>query len=192
MSSRTLPSALVRDLQRGGYYPEMVERVLTVAVGSQEIVSHLVHPETTFDSHAVRRHLTAMVLTPTRLIGAHVDDQTQPDGRPMAIATTEAVALRRIHSVVISHGVLSPAQPDRSSLDEITIAVHWGSVSRLELEPASCEDPNCEVDHGYTGYASSDDLVIRVSVGADGSQSLRQAAEFAAVLSRMVSEAAGA
>lgn len=192
VSSRTLPSALLRDLQRGGYYPELVARVLAVAVGGQEIVSHLVHPETTFDSHAVRRHLTAMVLTPTRLIGVHVDDQTDPDGRPMAIATTEAVALRKIHSVVISHGVLQPAHPDQSTLDEITIAVHWGAVSRLELEPAACDDPNCEADHGYTGYASADDLVLRVSAGADGSQNLRQAAEFAAVLSSMVSEAVGA
>ena len=128
-----LRSALRRDLQRGGYYPELVERVLEVAIGGQEIVSYLVHPETTFDASDLRRHLPAVVLTPTRLIGAHIDDEPGQDGRPLAIATTEAIALRRITSVVLSHGVREAARIDHAVVDEVTIAVHWGANS-----PPSC------------------------------------------------------
>lgn len=183
-----LLSSLRRDLQRGGYYPDLVERVLGVAIGGQEVVSYLVHPETTFDAAELRRHLTAVVLTPTRLIGAHVDDEPGADGRPMAIATTEAIALRRITSVVLSHGVREAATIENAVVDEITIAVHWGSNSRIELEPATCGDPQCDADHGYTGYAAADDLVLRVSADADGRTRLEQATRFASALSRAVAE----
>lgn len=189
--SENLPAALRRDLQRGGYYPELVERVLAVAVGGQQIVSYLVHPETTFDNE-VRRHLTAVVITPTRLIGAHIDDEPDAQGRARAIATTEAVALQRISSVALSHGVSNPAQIDRAVVDEITISVNWGSVARLDLEPAACGDPQCDADHGYTGYSTPDDLVLRVSAGADGQSKLEQASQFAAALSRAVAESYGA
>ncbi|MGM0385140.1 MAG: DUF5998 family protein [Actinomycetota bacterium] len=190
--SDNLPAALRRDLQRGGYYPELVERVLGIAIGGQQVVAYLVHPETTFDSAEVKRHLTAVVLTPTRLIGAHVDDEPDGDGRAMAIATTEAVALRRISSVVLSHGVRNPANIDRAVVDEITVSVNWGSVSRLDVEPATCGDPQCEADHGYTGFTTPDDLVLRVSAGADGRSKLEQASRFAAALSRAVAESYGA
>ena len=38
-------------------------------------------------------------------------------------------------------------------------------MSRIDLEPASCGDPPCDADHGYTGTASNDDLALRVSRG---------------------------
>lgn len=190
--SEKLRTALRRDLQRGGYYPDLVERVLEIAIGGQAITSYLVHPETTFDATELRRHLTAVVLTPTRLIGAHIDDEPGPDGRPLAIATTEAIALRRITSVVLSHGVREAATIDHAVVDEITISVHCGSVARIELEPATCGDPQCEADHGYTGYTTADDLVLRVSAEADGRASLAQATRFASELSRAVAESFGA
>nr|NLD41569.1 phosphodiesterase [Actinomycetales bacterium] len=177
----SLRTSLHRDLQRGGFYPELVSRVLEVAIGGQEVVSYLVHPETSFDSREIYRHLTALVLTPTRLVGVHVDDDPERPSR--ALATTEAVALSRIKSVVLSHGVSDPARSDASVVDELTIAVNWGAVSRVDLEPASCPDPNCEADHGYTGAVTGEDLVIRVSAPADGQVRLDQALAFARALS---------
>jgi hypothetical protein len=43
----------------------------------------------------------------------------------------------------------------------------WGAVSRIDLEPAACGDPNCEADHGYTGSSTADDLSLRVSEAGD-------------------------
>jgi hypothetical protein len=57
-------------------------------------------------------------------------------------------------------------------------------VSRIDLEPASCGDPHCEADHGYTGTASNDDLALRVSEAADGAPVVAQILEFAAALSQ--------
>jgi hypothetical protein len=63
------------------------------------------------------------------------------------------------------------------------LTVGWGAVSRLELEPATCGDPECDADHGYSGSATSDDFTIRVSAAADGEAVVRQVLDFARELS---------
>src|SRR5258705_12337803 len=70
----TLPTDLRTAIERAGYYPELLADVVDVALGGEPVVAHLVHQETTFDSDAVRRHATVLVLTSGRLIVAHADD----------------------------------------------------------------------------------------------------------------------
>ena len=55
----------------------------------------------------------------------------------------------------------------------------WGAVSRLELEPARCGDRMCTADHGYTGTLSGDDIVIRMSPAADGTDQVERLMAFA-------------
>ena len=69
-----LQDQLNADLVKAGYYPVLVQGVLDVALAGEEVRAYLVHPETTFDAREVRRHLTALALTPTRLVMAHVDE----------------------------------------------------------------------------------------------------------------------
>jgi hypothetical protein len=57
-------------------------------------------------------------------------------------------------------------------------------VSRLDLEPASCADPDCDADHGYTGTAAADDIALRVSEAAEGGDAVARMLGFAAALSR--------
>ncbi len=45
-------------------------------------------------------------------------------------------------------------------------------MSRIDLEPATCSDPQCDADHGYTGVFASDDFSLRVSAAADGSDAV--------------------
>ena len=87
---------LAEEVRRAGYYPELVLGTLDVAVAGEEIVVDLVQAETTFDD-AVHRHLTVLALTDSRLIIVHVDDVPREDGRPGAVATSEAVPLSLIH-----------------------------------------------------------------------------------------------
>lgn len=178
------------DIERAGYYPALVTDVLEIALADEEIVTHLVHPETVFDRSEVRRHVTALTLTPTRLIIAHVDDVpgSGPDDDPSAAATTESVALSSIRSMALTHVVSDPASyAPGSGSSEITLALNWGSVQRLDMEPASCPDPDCEADHGYTGTAVPDDLVVRISAAAEGRDATAQALAFAAALSAATS-----
>ncbi len=192
----SLSDALRTDLDRAGYYPELVADVLDVSIAGERTVGHLVHAETTFDHDVVRRHITALVLTATRLVVVHADDHAPegPEGpdQPFATAATEAVPLSAVRSVVVNHVV---AEPDRyragAGSRELTLTIGWGGVSRLDLEPAACGDPECEADHGYTGTASADDISVRISADADGEDALRRALAFARDLSAATAGRAG-
>jgi hypothetical protein len=183
----TLPAALYDEIVLAGYYPQLVADVLDVALAGEEVVAHLVQAETTFDSE-VRRHLTVLAITPTRLVTAHVDDHEGDHANPSsAAATTEAVPLSEIRSVSLTHVVAEPARykpgTDGAHTSELNLVIGWGAVSRIELEPATCGDPQCEADHGLTGQMLPDDVVVRVSGAAEGPQAVRRAVAFARQLS---------
>jgi hypothetical protein len=188
LTSHELPAGLRSDLERAGYFPDLVTDVLDVSVAGEPVVAHLVHAETTFDTDAVRRHITALVLTGTRLVVAHADDHApdDPDGppQPYATAATEPAPLRSVRSVVVNHVVPQPQEYVRGAGSrDLTLTIGWGAVSRLDLEPATCGDPDCEADHGYTGTASADDIALRVASDADGDGAVREALSFARALS---------
>ena len=205
----TLPAALTDDLFHAGYFPQIVTDVLDIAAGGEHIDGFLVQPETTFDQE-VRRHLTVLLLTPTRLIAAHVDDHEGDEDHPAAAAaTTEAVPLTAIRSVTLTHLISRPAEyvsgdaaPTPPQADpvasapspnlspshsgdgsEIHIVIGWGAASRMEVEPAFCGDQTCEADHGSVGAIVPDDLAVRVSGAADGPQAVQRAIAFARKLS---------
>jgi len=173
---------LRQDLHRAGYYPELVADVLDVALADEQVLAHLVHPETTFDDVEVRRHVTVLVLTPTRLVVAHVDDHPADSENPSASAsaTTESVPLAELRSIALTHVVDSPEKHRAGApASELTLAIGWGAVSRIDLEPVACPDPACEADHGLSGTLTPDDVVVRVSAVAEGATAVRAAAVFA-------------
>ena len=59
---------LRRAIDRTGYYPEVVADGVDAAVAGEQVVSFYVHHEPTFERDEVRRHLSVVVLTPTRLV----------------------------------------------------------------------------------------------------------------------------
>ncbi|WP_380169805.1 DUF5998 family protein [Kineococcus sp. DHX-1] len=181
-----LPVALLQDLARAGYYPELVADCLRTAVAGEPVHAHLVHPETTFDANEVRRHVTVLVTTPGRLVVAHADDHGPDDtsGEPYAVCSTESVALSRVHSVVVSQVVSRPADHRPGSTPaEVSLTLGWGALHRVDLEPASCPDPGCEADHGYTGSVTGDDLTVRIASAAEGADAVTAALDFARALS---------
>ena len=177
---------LQRDLHRAGYYPDLVADVLDVALGGEAVVAHLVQPETTFDGDQVHRHVTVLVLTATRLVVAHVDDNPADSEHPAAsaTATTETVPLRELRSVALTHVVTDPQRHRTGGgRAEVTLALGWGAVSRIDLDPATCGDPECDADHGFTGSLVPDDVVVRSSAAAEGNDAVRAAMAFARTLS---------
>jgi hypothetical protein len=182
----TLRLQLRTDIERSGYFPDLVADALDTALVGEPLVSYVVHHEAAFDRDQLRRHVTVLALTPTRLIVGHTDDHGPDDScpEPYASASTEAVRLERVDSVVVTRVVTHPARHKAGGpTRELLITIGWGAVSRIDLEPAGCSDPNCEADHGYTGAASNDDLSLRVSEAADGPEVVAQALTFAAALS---------
>ena len=181
-----LPADLTAAIVRAGYYPALVADVVAAALVREPIENHLVHLETTFDRDVVRRHITVLVLTPTRLLIAHADDHADepPAPQDVATATTESIPLSAVRGVMLTHVVENPSTYVPGSLGrEISLTLGWGTVSRLDLVPATCADPECDADHGYTGMVVSDDFSLRVSSAADGKGAVDDLLVFAESLS---------
>lgn len=175
---------LKQALERTGYYPEVVTDGVETALGGEVVESFFVHHEPTFDRDEVRRHLTVVVLTPTRLVLGHTDEHAGDDllPEPYTSTSTEAITLSSVRSVVVTRMVANPTRGPRPPAEAV-LTVSWGGVSRLDLEPAACSDPDCEADHGYTGMLAGDDFSLRVSAAADGQDAVPRLLAFAGALS---------
>jgi hypothetical protein len=175
-------------IDASGYYPDIVSEAALSAAGGEPITAFLVHHEPTIDERdEVRRHETVLVLTPSRLILCHTDERAPDELLPQAYTSTstEAVPLSRITSVVVNRMVPTPPTyvEGATRAVEAVLTIGWGAVGRIDLEPATCGDPTCDADHGYTGVVSSDDFSLRVSEAAEGAAAVAQLLQFADALS---------
>jgi hypothetical protein len=180
--SRDLRTAI----EHTGYYPEVVADAVASAVAGEHVVSFYVHHEPTFERDEVRRHQSVVVLTPSRLVLAHTDEHAGDDllPEPYTSTSTEAVSLSAVKSVVVTRMTANPTKGPQPPAEAV-LTIGWGGVSRLDLEPASCNDPECEADHGYTGVLASDDFSLRVSAAADGTDAVDGLLSFAEALSAL-------
>jgi hypothetical protein len=173
-------------IEASGYYPEVVADAVFAAVAGESVQAFLVHHEPTIDERdEVRRHVTVLTLTPSRLILGHTDEHAPDDllPAPYTSSTSEAVLLSSVKTVVVSRMVANPAHYSGPAASEAVLTIGWGAVGRVDLEPATCGDPNCDADHGYTGVLSSDDFSLRVSAAAEGPTAVADLLTFADALS---------
>ena len=177
-------TALRSEIDRMGYYPEIVNDGVNSALAGESVESFYVHHEPTIEHDEVRRHITVVVLTPSRLILAHTAEHGGDDllPEPYTSTSTEAIALSAIKSVVVTRMVTNPQAGPKPPVEAV-VTIGWGGVGRIELEPAGCSDPNCDADHGYTGMLAGDDFSLRVSAAADGGDAVAGLLAFAAALS---------
>ena len=177
-------------IDRTGYYPEVVADGVNAAVADERVVSFYVHHEPTFERDEVRRHLSVVVLTPSRLILAHTDEHPADDllPSPYTSTSTEAIRLSAVRSVVVTRMIANPTSGPTPPAEAV-MTIGWGGVSRIDLEPAACGDAECEADHGYTGVFASDDFSLRVSAAADGIDAVAGLLSFAESLSSRTHDA---
>ena len=190
--TRVLTDGLRAAIERSGYYPGLVSDAVASALGSEPVTAYVVHHDAIFDpGMEVRRHMTVLALTPTRLVYSHTDEHPAEEegGRPQAETSTEAVRFSQISSVAVTRVVADPASylPGVTMPAEVVLTIGWNVLSHVELEPAHCGDESCEADHGYTGTITADDLTMRVSEAADGEDAVRQVLEFGQALSEATS-----
>jgi hypothetical protein len=188
MTSEDQTAELGAAIEQTGYYPAVVREGVLAAVARERVVSFLVHHEPTIDRDEVRRHITVVVLTPTRLILCHTDEHAPDDllPQPYTSTSTEAIKLDQVRSVVVNRMVANPAEITSTPVPapaEAVLTIGWGGVNRVDLEPATCSDPQCEADHGYTGVVASDDFSLRLSSAADGQVAVDRLLVFAETLS---------
>lgn len=169
------------DILACGYFPDLIMDAVALAVGTETPVTHLVQVEATFNREELQRHLSVLVLTPNRLIVAHTDENQNPGEPPQALTTTESVPLRQINSVALSQIVSHPERhgtEQSTGVAEAWLTINWGTLRRVDIEPAHCGDPECEADHGFTGMLTGDDLTVRISMAGDGAAKVEQLIAF--------------
>jgi hypothetical protein len=187
-------SDLRAEISASGYYPELVADTMATALAGEEPLNYVIQHEATFDRDELRRHISLLLLTPTRLLVLHIDDFPPDESCPVpyASANSEAVRLSDVRSVVVNRIVGNPAHhKPGGSVREVMLTIGWGAVARLDLEPATCGDPECTADHGFTGSSSNDDFSVRVSEAGDGAAAVGRTLDFAAALTAAVSRHGG-
>ena len=192
--TRVMTDGLRAAIERNGYYPGLISDAVASALGAEPVTAFFVLHDAMFDpGMEVRRHMTVLALTPTRLIYSHTDEHPaeDPDSRPRAETSTEAIRFSRVSSVSLTRVVPDPAAyvPGVTMPSEVVLTIGWNVLSHVELEPAHCGDENCEADHGYLGTITADDLALRVSEAADGEDVVRQLLAFARSLSEATADA---
>ena len=176
-------------IDRVGYYPAVVADAVDSALAGESVLGFVIHHEPTFDHDEVRRHMTVLALTPSRLLVAHTDEHPPDDllPAPYASTSTEAIPISRIGSVSVTRMVANPESENGGSaaagVSEALLTVGWGAVNRVDLEPATCGDPECVADHGYSGTLAAEDFALRISSGADGPEAVDRLLDFARSLS---------
>jgi Family of unknown function (DUF5998) len=190
---RATAAGLRSAIERSGFYPGLVADAVSSALGAEPVVSYVVHHDALFDpAMEVRRHMTVLALTPTRLVHSHTDENPaeEPGERPSAETSTEAVRFSRISSMAVTRVVPDPASyvPGVTMPSEVVLTIGWNVLSHVELEPAHCGDENCEADHGYSGTITADDLSLRVSEAADGEEGVRQVLDFSNALAEATAQ----
>lgn len=178
-----LDRAMFAAIKRGGYHPQVIAASVEDALADERVQAYVVHHEPTFDRDQVRRHMTVLVLTATRLLLVHTDEHPADDIVPESYTatSTEAVPVSAIASVIVTRMVPESAR----TAGEAVLTIGWGTVAHLDLEPARCADPDCDADHGYTGSLTRDDFTLRISAAADGEQAVEQLLDFARRLSHV-------
>lgn len=115
---------LFAAVSRAGYYPEIVAGGLHDAVAGEQVRAFVAHHEPTFDRDEIRRHMTVLVLTPSRVVLVHTDEHPPDDllPKPYTSTTSEAVPLAQIRSVVVTRMVAT----DHAQLEEALLTIGWG------------------------------------------------------------------
>ena len=123
----------LRDaIDHTGYYPEVVIDSVSAAVSGERVVSFYVHHEPTFDRDEVRRHLSVMVLTPSRLIIVHTDEHAGDDllPEPYTSTSSEAIRLSSVTSVVVTRMVANPASVSKVALVRLGAVTHSDNMEQ--------------------------------------------------------------
>lgn len=187
-TAKALPADLIAEINDCSFFPQLVTDSVALAVGDEPVEAHLVHHEATFAHEGVGRHMSVLVLTPSRLVVSHTDDHTDDPAGATAISSTEAVPLRLLGTVALSRVVAHPERfgSQAAEVVETWLTLSWSTMRKIDMEPAVCADPSCEADHGFTGTNVAEDMVIRMSPAADGTDSVRRLISFATAVQQRV------
>ena len=154
MTQMTVHDALLADIERTGYYPALVAEALDAAIAAEPIVGFFVHHEPTFEHDEIRRHMTCLVLTPSRFLLSHTDEHPADEivSTPYASTSVETVALRRVSNVMVTRVVADPAGYHRGDpIHEVVVSLGWGAVVGSNSSRPAATTPTARPTTGTPG-----------------------------------------
>lgn len=127
--------------------------------GVSQVEAYFIRPETVFDQDSVYNSVGVFVLTSTRLIilVSDVSYEFSPAGE--FITTTQFVNLDEIKDFQVIRRRVADGQ-HAGALSTVHMRLRWGASWQQDIRPASCDDPNCEAEHGFMGLVTGDDAEI--------------------------------
>lgn len=129
------------------------------AIGTDEIRTFYVRPETMFDADSVYDRIVAFVVTDHRLILVYSDTNYEMMPTGELVTTMQSLEL----SSVKEHHVIRRRElegPRAGQLNSVLLRLRWGSAFTTDLQPGGCDDPACTNDHGFVGVITNEDFQI--------------------------------
>ena len=176
------------EIDACGYFPELVEDAVMIALADEELLDFVVHHEPTFNRDEIHRHVTVLALTRTRLVIGHTDDQPAEPPAPgiYAASSTESVALSKINTVALTRVVTQPEAYQAARRMSSRPGCRWAgeryaeSISSWRHAVIRSARPIMDTP----GHWSGDDLTVRMSAAADGPDRVARLVRFASSLQR--------
>src|SRR6202034_4162607 len=111
-------------------YPVLLSQEFSLALFPDPVTAFFVHHDAIFDpGMEVRRHMTVLALTETRLVFSHTDEHPpeEPQDRPRAETSSESIKFSRVSSVSLTRVVPAPAAylPGLSMPSEVILTIGW-------------------------------------------------------------------
>src|SRR6201998_748858 len=136
--TRVMTEDLRAAIERSGYYPGLVTDAVASALGLEPVTAFFVHHDAIFDpGMEVRRHMTVLALTPTRLVYSHTDEHPaeEPQDRPRAETSPEPIKAARGAAVSVTRVVPDPAAytPGVTMPSEVILTIGWNVLAHVEL-----------------------------------------------------------
>ncbi|MFZ1381430.1 MAG: DUF5998 family protein [Scrofimicrobium sp.] len=152
-------------VRSSGFHTDLLEKTVRDLGGGKLPEHSLYNLETSFDDDSVFRHLDYVGLLERRMIAVHIDELAS-GMRWMATV----IPLSDVGPIEIAQVLLSDEEtggPADGSGNELMVNIGFGSAMTLDLDKVQCEDPECEYDHGYSGFLKRDGLAMRFEDNPD-------------------------
>ena len=151
---------------RNNFLAELASKVSTdspilgdvaAALGPRSNVqTFFVRPETVFDQDSVYDSIAAFAVTGNRLLVVVSDVSYEFNPQGEFITTTQFVNLDSIKDFQIVRSRVADG-PEAGALASVRMRLRWGAGWQHDIRPASCDNPNCDADHGYMAVITGDD-----------------------------------
>ncbi len=178
---------LIKLIRDNAFYSNLVLENVLELVASETVFGFLLDSTTSFENDGLVRQQLILVVTPTRLLVCFTEELPAgmvPDNPANLRINTESVPLSKVGTCQAQkYYQVDLERPDSSpALNEVIVSLNWTSTQTIDFGPASCDDPECQNEHGYTGQIRQGDYSAKYSVAADGEYWVEHALAFVSAL----------